>query len=140
MTALARQGISKESYLRLTGKDEETMAREAEPSAAAALKREAVLVAVVEAEGIEPSDDEVREALVPTAERAGRPVEEVFDQLREADRLERVREEVAHRKALELLVSEAKPISVDQAMARENLWTPEKEATSAGQLWTPGSD
>jgi trigger factor len=140
MTALARQGISKESYLRLTGKDEETMAGEAEPSAAAALKREAVLVAVVEAEAIDASDDEVREALAATAERAGRSVEEVFDQLRQTDRLQRVREEVAHRKALELLVSEAKPISVDQAKAREDLWTPEKEATSAGQLWTPGSD
>ncbi len=140
MTALARQGISKESYLRLTGKDEETMAREAEPSAEAALKREAVLVAVVEAEGIEPTDDEVREALASTAERAGRSVEEVFEQLQVGDRLERVREEVAHRKALELLVSEAKPISVDQAKAREELWTPENQATSAGQLWTPGSD
>ena len=57
LTALARQGISKETYLRIAGKDEETLAHEAEPEAAQALKREAVLAAVVEAEGIEPTDD-----------------------------------------------------------------------------------
>jgi trigger factor len=139
MTALARQGISKESYLRLTGKDEETMAREAEPAAADALKRDAVLAAVVEAEKIVPSDDEVREALAPTAERAGQPVDEVLEQLRRADRLESIREEVAHRRALELLVSEAKAISVEQARARDELWTPEKSADPS-QLWTPGSE
>jgi trigger factor len=106
----------------------------------AALKREAVLVAVVEAEGIEPSDDEVREALGPAAERAGQPVDEVYEQLSKADRLGRIREDVANRQALELLVKDAKPITVEQAKAREELWTPEKEAGGAGQLWTPGSE
>ena len=48
--ALARQGISKETYLRISDRDEETLAHEAEPEAAAALKREAVLAAIVEAE------------------------------------------------------------------------------------------
>lgn len=139
MTALARQGISKESYLRLAGKDEETLAGEAEPAALRALQREAVLVAIVEAEKIDPSDDEVREALRPTAERAGQPVEEVFEELDKRDRLGRIREEVANRKALELLVGEAKPISVEQAKARDELWTPEKESGGPGQLWTPGT-
>jgi len=53
LTALARQGISKEAYLQIAGKDEETLAHEAEPEAAQALKREAVLAAIVNAEGIE---------------------------------------------------------------------------------------
>ena len=144
IAALARQGISKETYLRLTGKDEETMAHEAEPAALGAIKREAVLVAIVAAEGIEPTDDELREALAPTAERASQPVDEVFEQLRKSDRLERIREEVANRQALDLLVREAKPITVERAKAREELWTPDKEGDSAGpgagQLWTPGSD
>ena len=54
---------------------------------------------------------------------------------------------MATRQALELLVSEAVPISVEQAKAREALWTPGKgdsegdgkPAASTGQLWTPGS-
>lgn len=143
-TMLARQGISKEAYLRISDRDEETLAHEAEPEAAAALKREAVLAAIVELEHIEPSDEDVREALAPTAERQGAPVDKVFERLRSGGRLDRVRSEVAIRQAIELLVAEAKPISVEQAKARQKLWTPGKEAregesaSPTGQLWTPG--
>jgi trigger factor len=138
---LARQGISKESYLRFSGRDEETLAHEAEPEAAAALKREAVLAAVVEAESIEPTDEQVREAIEPSAERQGTSVDKLLERLRETGRLDRMRQEVATRQAVELLVAEAKPISVDQAKARQKLWTPGKEGaeSGSGQLWTPGS-
>jgi trigger factor len=141
LSALGRQGISKEAYLRVAGKDEETLAHEAEPEAARALKREAVLAAVVEAEGIQPSDEEVAQALEPSAGRAGSSAAELLEQLRKADRLEQVRTDVANRQALELTVREAKPISVEQAKARDKLWTPGKESgeTGSGQLWTPGS-
>ncbi|MBV9680877.1 MAG: trigger factor, partial [Solirubrobacterales bacterium] len=138
---LARQGISKEAYLRISDRDEETLAHEAEPEAAAALKREAVLAAIVEAEGIEPTDDQVREALDGTAERQGTTADKLFEQLRSSGRLERIRHEVATRQAIELIVAEAKPISVEQAKARKKLWTPGKERAGqgSGQLWTPGS-
>ncbi len=142
---LARRGISKEAYLQITDRDEEALAHEAEPEAADALRREAVLAAVVEAESIEPGDEDVIEALKPTAEREGRPAEELLEQLRGSGGLEPVRDEVAARQALELLVREAKPISVEQAKARKKLWTPGKDeeesapAQGSGQLWTPGS-
>ncbi len=140
MSALGRQGISKDVYLQIAGKDEETLAHEAEPEAAKALKREAVLAAIVEAEGIEPSDEQLREALEPTAERTGSSAEQLLEQLHKADRVEQVRQEVANRQALELLVREANQISVEQAKARDKLWTPGKEGAEegAGQLWTPG--
>ncbi len=137
--ALARQGISKEAYLQIAGKDEETLAHEAEPEAERALKREAVLAAVVEAETISPTDEQVREALGPSAERSGVSIDEVWGRLQETDRLERVRADVANRQALELLVREADPITVEQAKARDKLWTPDKEEAGSGQLWTPGS-
>jgi trigger factor len=141
MSALARQGISKDTYLQITGKDEETLAHEAEPDAAAALRREAVIAAIIEAEHIEPSDEELVEALAPVAERDGADPAELVAQLREAGRLDSLREDVAGRQAVELLVREAVPISVEQAKAREKLWTPGKEdpAGGPGQLWTPGS-
>ncbi len=141
-SALARQGISKEAYLQIAGKDEETLAHDAEPDADQALKREAVLAAVVEAEGIEPTDEDVREALEPSAERSGTSVDELLERLRADDRLDRLREDIASRQALELLVREAKPIPVEQAKAREKLWQPGKEegeGQGSGQLWTPGS-
>jgi trigger factor len=144
MTALERQGISKDAYLRITGKDEEQLAHEAEPEAAQALKREAVLAAIVEAEGIEPSDEELLEALTPIAERESEKPEKVLEELRKAGRLDRIREDLAISQAIEMLVREAKPISVDQAKARDKLWTPGKDEAEegeggAGQIWTPGS-
>ena len=78
-------------------------------------------------------------------------------QLRKAGRLEQLREDVANRQAIELLVDAATPISVDQAKARDALWTPGKDEPSppsgdpasgpgqpqtggsTGRLWTPGS-
>ena len=139
LSALARQGISKETYLRMVGKDEETLAHDAEPDAASALRREAVLAAIVEAEQITPSDEELVEALRPAAERDGSDPAELVDQLRKAGRLESLREDVANRQAVELLVAEATAISVDQAKARQTLWTPGKEEDPAGpgQIWTP---
>jgi trigger factor len=140
-SALARQGISREAYLQIAGKDEETLAHDAEPDAASALRREAVLAAIVEAEKIEPTDDELIEALRPAAERDGSDPVQLLDQLREAGRVESLREDVASRQAVELLVREAKAITVEQAQTREKLWTPgrDPEAESSGELWTPGS-
>ncbi len=142
LTALSRQGISKEAYLQIAGKDEEQLAHEAEPEAAAALRREAVLAAVVEAEGIEPTDERLLEELGPAAERAGSSAEELLERLKDSGRIDQVREDVAAQMALELMVQEAKAISVEQAKARQKLWTPGKEAdeSGAGQLWTPGSE
>jgi trigger factor len=151
--ALSRQGINKETYLQIAGKNEEELAHDAEPDAAAALRREAVLAAVVAAEKIEPSDDELIAALAPAAERDGSDPAELVTQLRKANRLDSLREDVANRQALELLVSEAKPISVEQAQARDKLWTPGKaegpgapgaapedeSTTGSGQIWTPGN-
>jgi trigger factor len=144
LTTLERQGIAKDAYLRITGKDEEQLAHEAEPEAAQALKREAVLAAIVEAEQIEPSDEELVEALTPIAERESEKPEQVMEELRKAGRLDRVREDLATAQAIELLVREAKPISVEQAQARDKLWTPGKDEGEAseggaGQIWTPGS-
>jgi trigger factor len=138
LSALARQGISKEAYLQIAGKDEEELAHEAEPEAATALRREAVLAAIVEAEKIEPSDEELVEALRPAAERDGSDPSELVEQLRKAGRLQALQEDVASRQAVELLVREATPISVEQAKAREKLWTPGKDdAAGSSQIWTP---
>ncbi len=141
LSALSRRGISKDAYLQIAGKDEETLAQEAEPEAAQALRRQAVLAAVVEAEQIEPTDEHVLEMLGPAAEREGISAEKLLERLRSAGRLDRVREDVANSQAVDLLVNEARPISVEQAKAREKLWTPERETRQqgSGQLWTPGS-
>lgn len=142
LSVLGRQGISTEAYLQITGRDEETLVHEAEPEAANALRREAVLAAIVASEQLEPSDEELVAALEPAAQRRGADAGTVLARLREDGRLDQLRDDVASRQALELVVREAKPISVEQAQAREKLWTPGKEEhgqQQPGQLWTPGA-
>ena len=54
---LSHQGISKDTYLRLSGRGEDEIVEQGKEDAERQLKREAVLAAIVAAEGIEPSDD-----------------------------------------------------------------------------------
>ena len=146
---LAQQGVQPETYLQMTGKTEEELVTEAEPDAEKALRRESVLAAIVESEGIEVSDDEIlvalREAAAATPRAGGDPPSEksLQRQLKKAKAQgadETLREDIAMRKAVDLVVEEAEPISVDQAKARDKLWTPEKERDeAAGEIWTPGS-
>jgi trigger factor len=145
---LSSQGLDPARYLELTGKTEEDLVTEAEPDAETALRRESVLAAIVEQESIEVSDDELldalREASAPQA--GGKPPSEKSLQrsLKKAKSQgadEALREDIAMRKAVDLIVEHVKPIPVEQAQARDQLWTPEKEAGEApsGQIWTPGS-
>jgi len=141
LSVLKRQGISAQAYARVVGKDQETLVQEAEPEAAGALRHEAVLAAIVQAEQLEPSDDQLLGALQPAAERSGADAATVLARLRKDGRIDEVRDEVASRQALELVVREAKPIGVEQAQAREKLWTPGKDRgeRETGRLWTPGT-
>jgi trigger factor len=141
--SLSHRGISREAYLQIAAREEPQILAEMEPEADLALRREAVLTAVVAAEGISPSEQELLEAISPTAEREGVEPDTLLSDLRDSGRVEEVREDLAARKAVELIAASAKPIPVAQAQAREDLWTPEKDkdeqdtAAQPGRLWTP---
>jgi trigger factor len=142
---LSHQGISKEAYLQIAGREEDDIVAEAKPDAEQALRREAVIAAVIEAEGIEASEGDLLDALQATAAREGTTPEKLRQRLAKAGRLDDLREDLAQRAAVELLAEHASAISVEQAKARDKLWTPEKEARDPGsdpaasRLWTPGS-
>lgn len=123
--SLSHRGISKDAYLRISGRSETEVLDEAKPDAERALRREAVLAAVVAAEGIEPSEEELAEALAPTAAREGQQPAKLLERIRKAGTLDALREDVATRKALDLLAERAQPIAPEQAAARERLWVPE---------------
>jgi trigger factor len=139
--SLAHQGISREAYMRIAGRDEDEVVEQSKPDAEQALRREAVLAAIVEAEGIEPTDEEVLEAVEEAAgEGPGRTSpKKLLERLKSTGRLESLKEDLAQRKAIDLVAGSAKPISIEQAQARDKLWTPGDERAPAGQLWTPGS-
>jgi trigger factor len=142
---LQQQGLDPAQYLQFTGKTEHELIEEAEPDAEAALKRESVLAALIEAESIEVSEDELVESLESALAATGRPVDadaarQALERLREDGREDALREDIAMRKAVDLLVEGAKPIPVEQAEARDKLWTPEKEAKEKpAEIWTPDS-
>ncbi len=143
--SLAHQGINRETYLRIAGRDEAEIVEQSKPDAEQALRREAVLAAIIEAEEIEPSDEEVFEAVEQAAAEGAGGVspKKLLERLKSQGRLDSLKQDLAQRKALELVTESAKPISVEQAQAREKLWTPGDsegaKSGSTGQIWTPGS-
>jgi trigger factor len=140
---LRQQGMDPESYLQVQGKSRDEMIEQARPDAEQALKREAVLEAVADAEGIEISEEDELEALQipPGHEDHGHPEPgDALREIRESGREELFKQDLRMRRALELIGEAAKPIPMDQAQAREEIWTPEKEREEKGGLWTPGSD
>ena len=135
---LEGRGLDPAAYLKMAGKTREEFVKEAEDEARTALRREATLAAIADAEGIEVSDDELIEALGP-GEGDDAPAK-LLARLRESGRDSLLRDELRMRKAADVVVEGANPIPVEQAAAREAIWTPEKERAEAGEgaLWTPG--
>jgi len=136
---LAQQGMDPNAFLQMQGKTREELIEESKPDAARELKREAVVTAIAEAEGIEVSDEELVEALEHSAEHERTTPQKLLQRLRENGRDAMVVEDIRARKAIELVAESAVPISIEQAEAREQIWTPEKEREKAGDLWTPDS-
>jgi trigger factor len=163
--ALGHQGIDKAAYLKISGKTERELVEDAKPEAELALKREAVLAAVIKAEEIEPTEQQLLDALEGAAEREQMSRQKLLDRLRHAGRADILAKEVAAEQAIDLVVTEAKPIALEAARkkseqaaeaaakapkrkpaarkkpakAKDDLWTPDKDAEPAGdkKLWTP---
>ena len=138
---LREQGMDPDAYLQMQGKTRDELIAEARPDASRALKREAVLEAVAEAEQIEISEDEKLDALQipPGHEDHGHPEPaDALAELRSSGREGLLEADLRMRRALETISENAKPIPLDQAEAREEIWTPEKEREQKGGLWKPG--
>lgn len=100
-----QQGLQFPQYLRLVGKDEETMRQEMRGAAEARVRRSLALEAFADAEQIDVEQDEVEEEVRRAA--AGTAEAEAFERLALANpsTLSRVREVTRERKALARLVA-----------------------------------
>jgi trigger factor len=114
--SLSHQGISKEAYLRISGREEDEIVEQGKEDAAQALRREAVLAAIIEAEGIEPSEEELLEAVGQAADGGGSP-KKLLERLKSMGRLEALKEDLAQRKALDVVTDSAKPVAAETAPA-----------------------
>jgi trigger factor len=123
--SLSHQGINKELYLQISGRTEEEILEEAKPDAEKALRREAVIAAVIEAEDLEPTDGDVLDALSEVATRENATPEQLREQLERNGRLDELKDDLAQRQAIDLLVEHATPVAAPPE--------PEAEATDESE-------
>jgi trigger factor len=113
---LQSQGLDPEQYLQFVNKTSEELIVESEPDAERALRREAVLAAIVESEGIEVSDDELLDAIREASTEPGKSPPSDKALLRSLKKArarggdQALREDIAMRKAVDLIVDSAKPV------------------------------
>ena len=161
--SLGHQGITKEAYLQITGKSEDELIEESKPDAELALRREAVLAAVIEAEQIEPTEAQLLDALEEAATREQTSRQKLLDRLTQAGRIDMLAKEVAAEQAIDLVVTTAVPVAAKpgdddaeepaaakpekkKAPAAKKKPAAEKQAPAktqgdkAGELWTPETD
>lgn len=152
------EGVSLEQYLTAGGRTLEEVVAELRPDAEMAVRRELVVEAIAEAEGIVVTDEEVEEQVRADAETTGRPADALLKELHKVGGFEALREDMRLRRAVDALVAATTAIPMEIAEAREKIWTPENAGTPVappaptrprraaagppkpepGKLWTPG--
>ena len=121
---LSYQGLNLDQYLKMIGKTEEEMKKEYEPQAIEAIKSRLVLEAIIKAEKIEASEDEIKAKMEEMAKNYGKKVEEIS----ENENLKKyLKEGIESEKALEFIVSNAK---FTAKKAEKKAEKKEKKATS----------
>ena len=100
------QGISMEQYMQITGMDVQTLMAQTKPQAEKNIKSRLVLEAVVKAEGIETSEEDLNEEIKRMAEVYKIEEEKVVEILGEAGK-KQVAEDLAVSKAAQFLVENA---------------------------------
>jgi trigger factor len=141
---LQQRGIPLADYLRVTGMTSEELVADMRTQALDLVRKDLALEAVVAAENIEVTDPMVSEWVREQAAESDEDVEEAVERLMaDPATLTALRQDLAAQKALDVVTENAKPITAEQADAKQKLWTPEKEtaqsAAKSSEIWTPGT-
>jgi trigger factor len=110
---IGERGLTMDSYLAVLQKTREEVEEELRPRAEHNIKRRLVLEAVVQAEGLEVSDDEVRERIKVDAEILGRDPSQLVLDVYKSGRHEQLREELLMAKAIDLIAESAVPVPLE---------------------------
>lgn len=103
---LQQQGLSIEQYFQYTGMTAEKIIDDMKPEALTRIKSRLVLEAIVKAENIEVSDDEVNTELQKMADMYKMELDKVKELMGEAE-MKQVKEDLAVQKAVDLIVDTA---------------------------------
>ena len=103
---LSYQGLKLDQYLKMLGKTKEEMQKEYEPQAIEAIKSRLMLEAVIKAEKIEATDDEIEEKMKEMAKNYGRENDAEF--MKNENVANYIKEGIKSEKAVNFLVENAK--------------------------------
>ena len=144
---LAARGIDPQTYAQMQGKDRHDLIDDAEEDAERALRREAVLAAVADAEGIEPDRRGPDRGDSGPGDGKNDPAK-LLARLRETGRDSLLRDEVRLRKAADVDrrareadrdgAGRGPRADLDARQGRREAGEP-AGAEKPGELWTPGS-
>ena len=107
--SLQYQGINFEQYMQIVNVTEEAFMERVKPDALKRIQQRAVLEAIVKAENIEVSDEEVDEELTNMANQYQMKLEDIKGFMGEAE-INSIKKDVAVKKAAKLIVDEAKEV------------------------------
>ncbi len=107
------QGLRFEDYLKFTGQTEEQVREMYKGEAKNRVKMQLVLEAMIKAENVVPTEEEVEKAFAEEAERAGRTVEEFKASLNDRQK-EYLKDNAAIRKVVDMIVASAEVEEKDE--------------------------
>ncbi len=104
---LAAQGIPYDQYLKMTGMEEAKIMADAKEPAANQVKMDLAIRAIIKAEGLEVSDEEVETEMKNVADKYGMDLDTVKKYLRTED----VKEQVMREKVIKVVADSAKAVA-----------------------------
>ena len=104
---LAAQGIPYDQYLKMTGMEEAKIMADAKEPAANQVKMDLAIRAIIKAEGLEVSDEEVETEMKNVADKYGMDLDTVKKDLRTED----VKEQVMREKVIKVVADSAKAVA-----------------------------
>ena len=112
---LASQGIPFDQYLQMTGTTEADFRKQADGPAAEQVKMDLAVEAIIKAEGLEASDEDVENEMKSVAEKYGMDLDTVKKYLRPED----VKEQVIREKVVKLVADNAVAVAPAEEKAKK---------------------
>lgn len=128
---LQAQGMGLEQYLMMTGRSQEQLLDELRENAETSARVDLGLRAIVVAEGIECTEEELDAEIEEVAERVGEKAKKVRQQLDQNDQLPAVRSDIKKRKALEWLLDNVEIVDENGESVDRSIYEPPAEEDTA---------
>ena len=122
-TQIAQQGIPYDQYLQMTGLQESKLLEDAKEPALRQVRMDLAVMAIIKAENIEASDEDVEEEYKKLAEQFGMDA----DMVKKYIQADQVKDQVCSRRAIDVVVKSATAVKPEEKPAGEEGSEPAEE-------------